>query len=93
MVKVNTVLIFLCVLFFSCNDLKNDETAFDSIKNDLLMRSGVLCELKPDTGPCKAAIPRYYFEEKSQKCKQFIWGGCNGTVPFETMNECINACE
>ncbi|MFL3051854.1 MAG: BPTI/Kunitz-type proteinase inhibitor domain-containing protein [Candidatus Neomarinimicrobiota bacterium] len=57
------------------------------------MRSGVLCELKPDTGPCRAAIPRFYFDPESQKCKQFIWGGCQGTVPFETMSECINACE
>jgi len=93
LVKINTVLFLLCAIFISCDDSKNNENIFDSLKSDMLMRSGVLCELKPDTGPCRAAIPRFYFDQESQKCKQFIWGGCQGTVPFETMNECINACE
>ena len=93
MVKINTAILFLSILLFSCDDAKNDETTFEMLKNDMLSRSGVLCELKPDTGPCRAYMPRYYFDQKAQKCKEFIWGGCSGTVPFETIGECMNACE
>ncbi len=50
------------------------------------------CELEPMVGPCNAAIPRYYFDQEENMCKQFIWGGCAGVVPFETLEEC-EACE
>jgi len=46
------------------------------------------CSLEPDPGICQAAIPRYYFDKQKQKCEEFIWGGCDGTVPFETLEEC-----
>ena len=46
------------------------------------------CELTPDPGPCKAAIPKYYFDLESKECKTFTWGGCGGTVPFESLEEC-----
>lgn len=48
----------------------------------------VACSLEPETGDCKAAIPRYYYDKKEGICKEFIWGGCEGTVPFETLEEC-----
>lgn len=46
------------------------------------------CDLKPDPGPCFAAFRRYYYDKEAQECKEFIWGGCDGTVPFDTMEEC-----
>ena len=46
------------------------------------------CALIPDSGDCEAAIPRYYFDQEAEECKEFIWGGCEGVVPFETMEEC-----
>lgn len=50
------------------------------------------CELFPDSGPCEAAFPKFYFDQEEQKCKEFLWGGCNGTVPFDTLEEC-QVCE
>lgn len=46
------------------------------------------CYLIPQSGPCRAAITRYYFDQDERKCKPFIWGGCNGVVPFQTFEEC-----
>lgn len=46
------------------------------------------CSLKPDPGPCKAFIIRWYYNPISDKCESFIWGGCLGVVPFETKQEC-----
>ncbi len=50
------------------------------------------CDLEPDSGPCFAAFRRYYFDKDEQRCKEFVWGGCGGTVPFETMEAC-RSCE
>lgn len=57
----------------------------DCIKSDR-------CGLKPDAGVCLAAMPRYYYDKKENTCKQFIWGGCGGVVPFDTMEECEKQC-
>ena len=54
--------------------------------------SPTACKQIPDTGLCEAAFERYYFNQKEQKCKVFIWGGCGGSVPFETLKEC-EACK
>jgi hypothetical protein len=52
--------------------------------------SCIKCELIPEVGPCDAAFPRYYYDQDSMKCKAFIWGGCSGVVPFETLQECLD---
>lgn len=46
------------------------------------------CSLKPDRGPCKGNFTRYYYDPLSNECKEFVWGGCGGVVPFETKEEC-----
>lgn len=50
------------------------------------------CLEKPDSGRCRAAHTRYYFDAQTQQCKAFIWGGCEGHVPFATREECEQAC-
>ena len=50
------------------------------------------CLLVPDPGLCQAAFPRYYYNSETEKCTQFLWGGCGGVVPFETLEECKKAC-
>jgi len=50
------------------------------------------CELEPDPGMCQAYFQKYYFDETEKKCKVFIWGGCGGVVPFESLEECENKC-
>jgi hypothetical protein len=46
------------------------------------------CSQKGEAGPCKALIKKYYFDPTEKKCKEFIWGGCDGVVPFQTLEEC-----
>jgi hypothetical protein len=50
------------------------------------------CYIKPDPGLCKAYIVKYYYDAVEKKCKEFIWGGCGGVVPFETLEDC-KTCE
>ncbi|XP_035675275.1 uncharacterized protein LOC118415011 [Branchiostoma floridae] len=44
-------------------------------------------------GPCKALIPRVFFNKETGQCEDFTWGGCqsNGNN-FKTMEECENTC-
>jgi len=70
---------FILFVFVAC------EKESDSLKSDK-------CSLTPDPGFCEAYIPRYYFDKNESKCKEFIWGGCDGVVPFETLEECKEHC-
>jgi len=51
------------------------------------------CYLEPNTGPCFGYVPMYYFNQDTQSCETFIWGGCAGVVPFESYQECVDVCE
>lgn len=51
------------------------------------------CKLIPETGPCRAYIPKYYFDNTTKTCQDFVWGGCEGSVPFDTLVECNNSCQ
>lgn len=51
------------------------------------------CYQKPASGHCRAAFTRYYFDENRQQCRPFIWGGCEGSVPFEDLPACRQECE
>ncbi|MDG2165042.1 MAG: BPTI/Kunitz-type proteinase inhibitor domain-containing protein [Flavobacteriales bacterium] len=46
------------------------------------------CTLSPEPGICFAAIQMYYFNQETQQCEDFTWGGCGGVVPFESLVEC-----
>lgn len=51
------------------------------------------CTLKPDQGPCKANFDAGYYDGNAKKCRLFSYGGCEGTVPFETVEACRAICE
>ena len=51
------------------------------------------CNLIPDPGTCMAYMQSFYYDQKEKKCKEFIWGGCEGVRPFETLKECQSACQ
>jgi Kunitz/Bovine pancreatic trypsin inhibitor domain len=50
------------------------------------------CYQPPESGMCKAAFQRYYYDQESDSCKSFTWGGCKGSVPFETQDACVQTC-
>lgn len=51
------------------------------------------CFEKPQSGKCRAYIPKYYFSVEDNVCKEFIWGGCGGNIPFKTLEACKSTCE
>ena len=50
------------------------------------------CGAEPDEGDCDGAFIRYYFSQETESCESFVWGGCTGVVPFETIEECQLSC-
>jgi uncharacterized protein YecT (DUF1311 family) len=51
------------------------------------------CYMKPDPGTCEEFIMKYFYYPDSGNCSSFIWTGCGGVVPFETMAECREICQ
>ncbi len=51
------------------------------------------CDLPKDAGPCLAYMPRWYFDLENSRCKQFIYGGCQGNKNrFMTQEDCRVSC-
>ncbi|XP_060550206.1 kunitz-type serine protease inhibitor bitisilin-2-like [Pantherophis guttatus] len=51
------------------------------------------CYLRVDPGPCRAKIPRFYYNSTSKKCQRFFYGGCHGNANnFETREQCHSTC-
>ncbi|KAH8418856.1 hypothetical protein KR222_004590 [Zaprionus bogoriensis] len=52
------------------------------------------CNDKPtNTGPCKAAFPKWRFIKATRQCEPFIYGGCKGTKNmFDSEDECKKHC-
>ena len=52
-----------------------------------------ICQLPPQVGPCRAAIPRYYYSAELGGCYRFFYGGCDGNGNnFPTEQECEEKC-
>ncbi|XP_070527125.1 papilin isoform X2 [Cardiocondyla obscurior] len=52
-----------------------------------------MCNLSVDSGPCRGAFRKYYYEPNSRTCREFIYGGCDGNANrFSTISECESIC-
>lgn len=51
------------------------------------------CLLPPDEGPCRAMVPRWYYDRHTQSCQEFTYGGCYGNANnFLTFDDCEKSC-
>ena len=52
-----------------------------------------LCSLPKLPGPCRGSFRRYFFNKITNKCEQFIYGGCRGNANnFASINRCHYTC-
>jgi len=52
------------------------------------------CKLPSEVGNCRAAIPRWYYNEERKGCEEFIWGGCDGNANnFASKAKCEIRCK
>ncbi len=52
----------------------------------------VSCLTKPDAGPGRAREQRFYYDYRDNRCKAFYYGGRQGRVPFQTLQDCHDFC-
>ena len=52
----------------------------------------VSCLQEPDRGPCRGAKAGFYYDYRTDSCRRFLYGGCGGNVPFDTMQQCVKFC-
>ena len=51
------------------------------------------CQQDKDGGPCRAAMPRWFFNKQTQSCEEFLYGGCQGNKNnFRSENDCQLRC-
>jgi len=75
--------------------IKRTDSGFDVEEIEEVKLEGVInsrCELKPETGRCRAYFKKYYFDSDKKSCEEFVWGGCGGVVPFHSKSECEKSC-
>ncbi|KAF0298572.1 Papilin [Amphibalanus amphitrite] len=85
-----------CLKFYwgGCDPNGNNfESLKDCQKQCCASGCGKPCEQPLKVGPCRAAIPRFYYSAKDGKCMEFSWGGCdpNGNN-FMTLADCNKQC-
>lgn len=57
-----------------------------------------VCNVRPDPGTCRAALPRYYYDPETGTCNCFLYGGCRedgkaeSPGSFFTLGECQQEC-
>ncbi|GCB78354.1 hypothetical protein scyTo_0019396 [Scyliorhinus torazame] len=51
------------------------------------------CYAVAETGKCRAAFPRWYYDPRTQSCNRFTYGGCGGNKNnYEDHNACLDRC-
>ncbi|XP_010780127.1 amyloid beta A4 protein-like, partial [Notothenia coriiceps] len=52
-----------------------------------------VCWSNAETGPCRAMLPRWFFDPQEGRCAQFIYGGCGGNRNnFDSEEYCLSVC-
>lgn len=51
------------------------------------------CMQVPEGGSCDAAFEKWAFDPVSGRCYSWIYGGCDGVVPFDDLDSCQSQCE
>ncbi|XP_041030014.1 amyloid-like protein 2 isoform X2 [Carcharodon carcharias] len=76
------------------DDWEEESSEEDLYKKNLVNDVKVVCSQEAMTGPCRAMMPRWYFNINKKKCVWFVYGGCGGNRNnFESEEYCMAVCK
>ncbi|XP_049267159.1 actinia tenebrosa protease inhibitors, partial [Rhipicephalus sanguineus] len=53
-----------------------------------------VCYEPKEVGPCKAYVPRYFYNTTTKYCERFVYGGCKGNGNnFLELDVCLKTCK
>nr|XP_054928993.1 carboxypeptidase inhibitor SmCI-like [Dermacentor andersoni] len=70
------------------------DEAYIGITDELMAAAAnSVCRKPPHPGPCMGSFPRFYYDQKTNSCRLFLYGGCdsNGNN-FESPIDCMRLC-
>jgi hypothetical protein len=83
-------------VYGGCGGNENNYESIDDCRKScgvVEIRAAENCTLKPDSGTCEALMKRFFFNVTSQKCEEFVYGGCGGNGNnYMTVDECKSSC-
>lgn len=80
------------------NEAEHDEVTDDiktgnSVKNVIDPDPDQICKEDPDKGSCRQYTARFYFCQKTNTCRRFVYGGCGGNSNnFISRADCEATC-
>ncbi|KAH9374646.1 hypothetical protein HPB48_019825 [Haemaphysalis longicornis] len=70
-------------IYGGCGGNANNFLTFLECNQTCPMVENFACLDNPDPGMCAGYFPRYYFDNVTNTCKQFGYGGCGATTNYE----------
>ena len=71
--------------------LRDCEAACDGVTGGDVRR---LCDQRPEAGPCRGQLTRFFYDPDSGACQQFLYGGCAGNRNnFISIEDCSSTCD
>ncbi|RWS25170.1 tissue factor pathway inhibitor 2-like isoform X4 [Leptotrombidium deliense] len=84
-------------IFGGCKGNKNNFVSEDLCQSHCLpqLRTAVdLCNQPKVTGPCRGYFKRFWHNNDTRKCEEFVYGGCEQNENnFEMAEECVKRCD
>ncbi|XP_052766205.1 uncharacterized protein LOC128207366 isoform X2 [Mya arenaria] len=78
----------------NANRFKSEKECLTVCRNQVIAPEPLpVCQQEKKVGPCRAALPRYFYNSATGYCENFKYGGCQGNDNnFATEDECVRTC-